>query len=112
MSERSRDRRVSEDPDTMVAQLLEQFHSTNSRTTPANNSKGSKTAFLSVDQSTRSTKSAESSFEIVVPTIENPEDYEHLPGHFEVHCILAVDMHEPKFIVRLASGERITVSEQ
>lgn len=49
-------------------------------------------------------------FEIVVPKIKNPQDYEYLSGHFEAHCILAVDMHEPKFIVRLGSGERTTVS--
>ncbi|CAG8327114.1 unnamed protein product [Penicillium salamii] len=49
-------------------------------------------------------------FEIVVPKIKNPQDYEYLSGHFEAHCILAVDMHEPKFIVRLGSGERTTIT--
>lgn len=60
---------------------------------------------------TESTKNEPPSFEIIVPIIENPEQYDYLPGHFEALRILAVDMHEPKFIVRLKSGERTTVSE-
>ena len=53
----------------------------------------------------------EPSFQVVVPTIAHPEQYDYLPGHFEALRILAVDMREPKFIVRLKSGERTTVSD-
>lgn len=110
MSQSGDQSRVSEDPDAMVAQLLEQ--SATSRTTPVAISKGSESILPPAQQSTGSSKDAEPSFEIVVPTVENPEDYEYLPGHFEAHRILAVDMNEPKFIVRLESGERTTVSER
>jgi hypothetical protein len=112
MSKQSRDQSVYKDPDMIVTQLLEQFHSTTSRTTPINTSKASENAPPLVHQSTGSPKDAEPSFEIVIPAAENPENYAYLPGHFEAHCILAADMHETKFIVRLKSGERTTVSER
>lgn len=79
--------------------------------TPAIATKGSENALQSVQQITGNSEETPISFEIVVPVVNNSEDYEYLPGHFEVHHILAVDMHEPKLIVRLRSGERETVSE-
>jgi chromodomain-helicase-DNA-binding protein 4 len=74
-------------------------------------SEGSKNALPPVQESTGNSKDAVPSFEIVIPPAMHPEDYPYLPGHFEARCILAVDIHEPKFIVRLMSGERTTVSE-
>ncbi|KAK9858952.1 SNF2-related protein [Penicillium brevicompactum] len=59
-----------------------------------------------------SLESTEPSFQVIVPTIAHPEQYDYLPGHFEALRILAVDMHEPKFIVRLKSGERTTVTAE
>lgn len=100
-----------EDPDAMAAQLLAQFQSASSRTTPILTPKSSENAFQPVQQFTGNSKASTMTFEIIAPAVNNPEDYEYLPGHFEVHRILAVDMDEPKLIVRLKSGERQTVSE-
>jgi hypothetical protein len=102
---------TSNDPDAMAAQLLAQFQRPSSQTTPAIPPKGSKNALQPVPEITGNSEESTRSFEIIVPVVNNPEDYEYLPGHFEVHRVLAVDMHEPKLIVRLKSGERQTVSE-
>ncbi|KGO49885.1 Zinc finger, PHD-type [Penicillium expansum] len=101
---------ASDDPDAIAAQLLAQFQSASSRMTPAIATKGSENALQSVQQITGNSEETPISFEIVVPVVNNSEDYEYLPGHFEVHHILAVDMHEPKLIVRLRSGERETMT--
>lgn len=102
----------SDDPDAMAAQLLAQFQSASSLTTPPIiPPEGSKNALQPVQHVTGNSQESTISFEIIVPAVNNPEDYEYLPGHFEIHRILAVDMHEPKLIVRLKSGERQTVSE-
>lgn len=101
----------SEDPDAMVAQLLEQFQSSTSRTTPIFTFQGPSNAPQPVQPITGNSEEPQMSFEIVVPTVDNLEKYEYLPGHFEVSCVLGVDMHEPKLIVRLKSGERQDVSE-
>ncbi|CAI7677127.1 unnamed protein product [Penicillium discolor] len=99
-----------EDPDAMAAQLLAQLQSASSRTTPILTPKGSENALQPVQQFTRNSKASTMTFEIIAPAVSNPEDYEYLPGHFEVHRILAVDMNEPKLIVRLKSGERQTMT--
>ena len=99
-----------EDPDAMAAQLLAQLQSTSSRTTPILTPKGSENALQPVQQFTGNSKASTMTFEIIAPVVNNPADYEYLPGHFEVHRILAVDVNEPKLIVRLKSGERQTVS--
>ncbi|KAF4767916.1 hypothetical protein HAV15_002425 [Penicillium sp. str.  len=99
-----------EDPDAMAAQLLAQFQSASSRTTPILTPKSSENAFQPVQQFTGNSKASTMTFEIIAPAVNNPEDYEYLPGHFEVHRILAVDMDEPKLIVRLKSGERQTMT--
>jgi hypothetical protein len=95
----------------MAAQLLAQFQSASSRQTSVMAPQGSENALQPVQQVTGNSEEPAKSFEIIVPVVDNPEDYEYLPGHFEVHRILAVDMDEPKLIVRLKSGERQTVSE-
>jgi hypothetical protein len=102
---------TSDDPDAMAAHLLAQFQSASSRQTSVMAPQGSEDALQPVQQVTGNSEEPTKSFEILVPVVNNPEDYEYLPGHFEVHRILAVDMHEPKLIVRLKSGERQTVSE-
>ncbi|KAJ5206183.1 SNF2-related protein [Penicillium cf. griseofulvum] len=100
----------SNDPDAIAAQLLAQFQRSSSQTTPVIPPKGSENALQSVQEITGNTEESTMPFEIIVPVVNNPEDYEYLPGHFEVHRILAVDMHEPKLIVRLKSGERQTMT--
>ncbi|CRL21083.1 SNF2-related [Penicillium camemberti] len=99
-----------DDPDAMAAQLLAQLQSASSRTTPTLTPKGSENALQPVQQFTGNSKASTMTFEIITPAVNNPEDYEYLPGHFEVHRILAVDMDEPKLIVRLKSGERQTMT--
>jgi hypothetical protein len=50
--------------------------------------------------------------EIRVPIVDNPSDYEYLPGHFKVRRIMRIDSSNPErplYTVRLASGERSTV---
>ncbi|KAJ5823461.1 SNF2-related protein [Penicillium robsamsonii] len=98
------------DPHAMAAQLLAQFQRTSSNTTPIIQPKASENALQPVQQITGNSKASTMSFEIIVPVVNNPEDYEYLPGHFEVRRILAVDMHEPKLIVRLKSGELQTMT--
>ncbi|CAI7567823.1 unnamed protein product [Penicillium glandicola] len=100
----------SDDPDAMAAQLLAQFQSASSRTTPTIPPKGSENTIKPVQHITGNSEESNMSFEIIVPVVNNPEDYEYLPGHFEVYRILAVDMHERRLIVRLKSGERQTVT--
>lgn len=100
-----------DDPDAVAAQLLAQLQSASSRTTPILTPRGSENALQPVQKFTGNSKESTMTFEIIAPAVNNPEDYEYLPGHFEVHRILAVDMDEPKLIVRLKSGERQTVSE-
>lgn len=100
----------SQDADEAIArQMRSQLQSTISHTAPSITQKHSENADPSLQQSTGSSKDGFSFFEIIVPKIQNSEDYGYLPGHFEVHSILAVDMHEPKVIVRLKSGERSIV---
>lgn len=101
----------SDDADAVAAQLLAQFQSAPSCTPPTIPPEGPENALQPVQHITRNSKESTMSFEIIVPVVNNPDDYEYLPGHFEVHRILAVDMHEPKLIVRLKSGEVQTVSE-
>ncbi|KAJ5868651.1 hypothetical protein N7534_003204 [Penicillium rubens] len=101
---------TSDDPDAMAAHLLAQFQSASSRQTSVMAPQGSEDALQPVQQVTGNSEEPTKSFEILVPVVNNPEDYEYLPGHFEVHRILAVDMHEPKLIVRLKSGERQTMT--
>jgi hypothetical protein len=52
------------------------------------------------------------SFEIIPPKIENAEQYEYLPGHFTAHRVLGMDTtsDEQRLIVRMKSGELLTVS--
>lgn len=53
------------------------------------------------------------SIEVTVPTVPNASDYEYLPGHFSVRCILGMgpdQSGEASYEVKLESRERITVS--
>ncbi|CDM37002.1 hypothetical protein CBS147339_2322 [Penicillium roqueforti] len=100
----------SDDADAVAAQLLAQFQSAPSCTPPTIPPEGPENALQPVQHITRNSKESTMSFEIIVPVVNNPDDYEYLPGHFEVHRILAVDMHEPKLIVRLKSGEVQTMT--
>jgi hypothetical protein len=102
----------SEDDDSAITQhKLTHFWAKNSPKDHQATSKEADNDNISVQDLT-GPSDAKSSFEIVPPTIQNPEDYEFLPGHFEALRVLAVDMNEPKVILRLKSGERTTVSER
>ena len=49
-----------------------------------------------------------STIEIAVPNVDNPDDYEYLPGHFAIRRILRLVSDDPKnpvYAVRLQSGE-------
>lgn len=52
------------------------------------------------------------SLEIILPKIDNPEQYEYLPGHFTAHRVLGIDTtsNEQRLTVRMKSGELLTVS--
>ncbi|KAJ5567572.1 Zinc finger PHD-type [Penicillium sp. DV-2018c] len=95
----------SEDPASVVAQSLENLQCSTSR---ANSTSPSRLADSRQPehQITPSPQGAIMGFEIIAPVVDNPEDYEYLPGHYEADCVLGVGMQEPKFIVRLKSGER------
>lgn len=50
---------------------------------------------------------------VEVPTIANSEEYELLPGHFDVHCVISekIDNDEAtSYQIKLRSGELQTVS--
>ncbi|KAJ5929542.1 hypothetical protein N7454_006492 [Penicillium verhagenii] len=51
--------------------------------------------------------------QVLVPAVDNRDDYGYLPGHFAVRKILKLDSENPKnpsYTVRLQSGERETMS--
>ncbi|KAJ6099586.1 hypothetical protein N7467_001121 [Penicillium canescens] len=52
------------------------------------------------------------SFEIILPKIDNPEQYEYLPGHFTAHRVLGIDTtsNEQRLTVRMKSGELLTMT--
>lgn len=102
----------SEDPDATVARLLSQFHSSTTRQTAPSAPR--------VEEEIQDVSAFEfsqimqqhPSFEIPVPMVENPSDYEYLPGHFAARRILSIDLTDPRqpmYTVRLRSGEQETV---
>ncbi|KAJ5482847.1 hypothetical protein N7539_006293 [Penicillium diatomitis] len=102
----------SEDPDAMVAELLSQLESTAPDQAAA--VLGSEPHLEAEDASRAEEKEPlkSISIEVHVPHIDNPEDYEFLPGHFRVRHILQIDSRNPDrpiYTVRLTSGERATV---
>ncbi|KAJ5623773.1 hypothetical protein N7510_000082 [Penicillium lagena] len=102
--------RHSKDPDAMVAQLLKQFQSSKSRTTTPISTRQSQ---VDVNNAVAHVKTE---FAIHVPSIDNPEDYEFLPGHFAIESVLEVHSDEPQgatYTVKLQSGEleRISYSQ-
>ncbi|KAJ5295935.1 hypothetical protein PENANT_c001G08716 [Penicillium antarcticum] len=52
------------------------------------------------------------SFEIIPPTVDNPEQYEYLPGHFTAHRVLGIDTtsSERRLTVRMKSGELLAMT--
>lgn len=100
-----------DDPDAMVAQLLSQQSSTPGPAAAANEP-GSQQQVEQVLQPREPGLMKFPDIEIRVPIVDNPSDYEYLPGHFMVRRILRIDSSNPEkplYIVRLASGERATV---
>ncbi|KAJ5138485.1 Chromatin remodeling complex subunit (Chd3) [Penicillium bovifimosum] len=104
MSRSQGDSSDSDDPAAVVAQPLEQLQSSTSGADSASSLRLTNSPEPEY-QITPSPDGAIVPFEIVVPVVDNPEDYEYLPGHFEADRVLAVHMQEPKLIVRLKSGE-------
>lgn len=102
----------SDDPDAVIAQLLSQLESsTPAPVAPAIES-GSQQQSEEVQQPREPGPMKFLDIEIHVPMVDNPSDYEYLPGHFKVRRILRVDSSDPErplYTVRLASGERSTV---
>lgn len=103
-----------EDPDAMVARLLSQFQSSTTRQTAPS-------APRVVEEEIQEVSAYEFSQiiqkhpppDISVPTVDNPDDYEYLPGHFSARRILRIDPtnpQQPMYTVRLQSGESETVS--
>lgn len=99
----------SEDADTMVARLLSQFNSSTIRQTAPNVPR--------VEDDIEEVPASEYAriiqhhppFEIPMPTVDKPSDYEYLPGHFAARRILRIDPtnpQQPMYTVRLQSGER------
>ncbi|EPS33346.1 hypothetical protein PDE_08308 [Penicillium oxalicum 114-2] len=89
----------SEGPDAMVVELLSQLENT-------------APAALAGPTPKHGPSYQPLAIEIQVPPIDNPEDYEYLPGHFRVRRVMEIDSTDPNrpvYTIRLASGERITV---
>lgn len=96
------------------SQLLAQFQtSAVQRPTPSNMSDIEEEGQQSPAPEAAPVESS-SSLEIIVPSVDNPSDYEYLPGHFAVRRILHLESDDPKkpiYSVRLESGESVTVSD-
>lgn len=102
----------SDDSDVMVAQLLSQLESSTPGLAAAANEPASQQQVEQVQQPREREMTNIPDIEIRVPVVDNPGDYEYLPGHFKVRRILRVDSSNPEralYTVRLASGERSTV---
>lgn len=103
----------SEDPDAMVAQIMNQFESSAIQASAASHPERP----IDEPQLEAPTPPAAPMFstlvEVAIPTINNIHEYEYLPGHFAIRRILhlgAKDPGKPSYTVRLQSGERATVS--
>ncbi|KAJ5820555.1 hypothetical protein N7474_006146 [Penicillium riverlandense] len=94
--------RHCKDADATVAQLWKQFQSSKSRTTTPIPTRQRRVGVNDTAAHRRT------EFAIHVPSIDNPEDYEFLPGHFTIDRILDVHSDEPQgptYTVKLQSGE-------
>lgn len=101
-----------DDADALVAQLLDQLESSTPGLAAAANEPGSRQQVEQVQQPREAEMTNTLDIEIRVPVVDNPGDYEYLPGHFKVRRVLQIDSSNPErpvYIVRLASGERSTV---
>lgn len=100
-----------EDPDALANRLLGQFQSSTSRHAPTTSSSViPKPQWDPKPETSQATQYLP--LEIDVPTVDNPDDYEYLPGHFAVGRILDIDSTNPQgpqYTVRLRSGEKETV---
>ncbi|CEO59976.1 hypothetical protein PMG11_04623 [Penicillium brasilianum] len=102
----------SDDPDAMVAHLPSQLESQTSGPAVPAIEPESQQQFEEVQQPREPEPMKFLDIEIRVPIVDNPSDYEYLPGHFKVRRILRVDSSNPErplYTVRLASGERSTM---
>lgn len=100
----------SDDPDAMAAQLLSQFQAFVPVNAPVNNESAAEVE-ESLQPEIHQPKAQ--LIEIVIPVVENPSEYEYLPGHTTVCYISGIDSSNPDgplYRVRLRSGERATVS--
>lgn len=101
-----------EGPDGAVARLLSQFHSSTVRQTGPNVPRVEDDIQEVSASGYTQIMEHHPSFEIPMPTVDNPSDYEYLPGHFAARRILRIDPTNPQrpmYTVRLQSGERETV---
>jgi hypothetical protein len=99
---------LSSEPEAMLEDLDDSASPTPAITRGDNNQTGHR-AELTGSSDNNNTKM---SFEIILPKIDNPEQYEYLPGHFTAHRVLGIDTtsNEQRLTVRMKSGELLTVS--
>lgn len=104
----------SEGPDAMVVELLSQLENTAPAALAGPTPKHGPNYQVEEAPKLQLPEPAKPlAIEIQVPPIDNPEDYEYLPGHFRVRRVMEIDSTDPNrpvYTIRLASGERITVS--
>ncbi|KAJ5898915.1 hypothetical protein N7495_003659 [Penicillium taxi] len=102
-----------DDPDASAAQLLEQFGCSITRKTSSNKAQADNHVQESL-QTGPPLEMHETTFEVIIPSVENPKDYKYLPGHNSVRRILSVepDRDNPIYTIRLHSGERQTITHQ
>lgn len=96
----------SEDPDAVVAQIMNQFESSVFQPAPAPQTE------QPIETPQLEVPTLSTAVGVSLPTIENAHEYEYLPGHFVIRRILRLDAEDPKkpsYTVRLQSGERATV---
>lgn len=100
-----------DDPDAQVNRSLRRFQNSTNHYAPTTSTRITPESPWDLDPETPETTKP-SPFEIVPPTVDHPDEYEYLPGHFAVRRIFNIDSTNPqlpRYTVRLRSGELETV---
>ncbi|KAF3389210.1 Chromatin remodeling factor mit1 [Penicillium rolfsii] len=102
-----------DDPDAMVMQLPSQRESLTPKPAALADEPESQRPKDEICPSLEAGSMEFPSIEIRVPVVDNPGEYEYLPGHFKIRRIIRIDSSNPEkplYTVCLASGELSTMS--
>jgi hypothetical protein len=108
----SKGKSLSLEPGASIAEPLEHLDDSTSLTPAVTRGDNNQTGHRGELIGSSNNNNTKMSFEIIPPKIDNPEQYEYLPGHFTAHRVLGIDTtsSEQRLTVRMKSGELLTVS--